>query len=146
MLEGMMNLSFAALLSLSALPLLIAPPCAQAQHITGTGDSTGVFGSWRGRSRCIVRPSACTDEVVVYRIARRGAVPDSVTLDARKLVNGQEQQMGVLECRLERPAAQLDCVMPNGVWQFTVRGDSLTGELRLPDNTKYRDVRMSRAP
>jgi hypothetical protein len=34
--------------------------------------------------------------------------------------------------------------MRNGVWRFVVRGDSLTGELRLPDGTKFRDVRTAR--
>jgi hypothetical protein len=33
----------------------------------------------------------------------------------------------------------------NGTWRFTVRGDSLIGELRLPDSTKFRDVRAARA-
>jgi hypothetical protein len=36
--------------------------------------------------------------------------------------------------------------MPNGTWRFTVRGDSLVGDLRLADNTRYRDVRTVRAP
>jgi hypothetical protein len=35
--------------------------------------------------------------------------------------------------------------MQNGVWRFMVRGDSLVGELRLPDDTKFRDVRTARA-
>jgi hypothetical protein len=35
--------------------------------------------------------------------------------------------------------------MPNGVWRFTIRGDSLVGDLRSPDNKKSRDVRLSRS-
>jgi hypothetical protein len=98
-------------------------------------------GVWRGTSICLVRPSACRDEVVVYRIARVGT-GDSLSFDARKIVNGQEEEMGVLACR---GAEQLTCTMRNGTWRFTVKGDSLTGELRLPDNTKYRDVRTARS-
>ena len=100
-------------------------------------------GVWRGTSVCLVRPSACNDEIVVYRIARTTA-GDSLTLDGRKIVRGEEQEMGVLTCRFTPP--NLICAMPQGTWQFRVRNDSLVGELRLLDNTKFRDVRTIRAP
>jgi hypothetical protein len=101
-------------------------------------------GVWRGTSSCQVRPSACKDEIVVYRITRVNA-SDSLSLDGRKIVKGQEEEMGVLGCRLAASAAQVTCAIPSGVWRFTVRGDSLVGELRSPDNTKYRDVRTARS-
>ena len=101
-------------------------------------------GTWRGTSLCLVRPSPCNNEVVVYRVIRVGTT-DSVSLDARKIVNGEEQEMGVLGCRITTPSEDITCTIRNGVWHFTVRGDSLTGELRLPDNTKFRDVRTVRS-
>lgn len=102
------------------------------------------FGIWRGTSTCLVRPSACNDEVVVYRIAAMKA-SDSATVDARKIVGGAEQEMGILACRVSPPAGPLTCRIPRGAWWFQVRGDSLLGELRLADNTKFRDVRAARA-
>ena len=102
-------------------------------------------GTWRGTSVCLVRPSACNDEIVVYRIAHTNAA-DSLTLDARKIVRGEEQEMGVLTCRFTPPNGPLTCALPRGTWQFRVRNDSLVGELRLADNTKFRDVRTVRAP
>jgi hypothetical protein len=102
-------------------------------------------GTWRGTSVCLVRPSACNNEIVVYRIAHTSA-PDSLTLDARKIVRGEEQEMGVLTCRLMSPNGPLTCTIPQGTWQFRVHNDSLVGELRLSDNTKFRDVRTIRAP
>lgn len=102
-------------------------------------------GIWRGTSVCLVRPSACKDEIVVYRIAHTQAA-DSLTLDARKIVRGEEQEMGILTCRFTPPNGPLTCAMPQGTWQFLVRNDSLVGELRLPDNTRFRDVRTNRAP
>jgi hypothetical protein len=102
-------------------------------------------GTWRGTSECLVRPSACTDEDVVYRITQMKAA-DSVALDARKIVRGEEQDMGVLGCRVAPSSGQITCILPQGVWHFTVRNDSLTGELRLKGNSKYRDVRTVRAP
>ena len=102
-------------------------------------------GNWRGTSVCLVRPSACNDEIVVYRIAHTKAA-DSLTMDARKIVRGEEQEMGVLTCRFTSPNGPLTCAIPQGTWQFRVRNDSLVGELRLSDNTKVRDVRTVRAP
>jgi hypothetical protein len=103
---------------------------------------------WRGTSTCLVRPSSCNDEVVVYHITRmRGK--DSLALDARKIVRGQEEAMGALACQVapaEAGSANLTCRMPNGVWRFRAGRDSLIGELRLPDSTKYRAVRAARAP
>lgn len=101
-------------------------------------------GVWRGTSSCLVRPSPCRDEIVVYRIARRTPA-DSVSVEARKVVNGQEEQMGVLDCRLVPPSGQLVCTIPRAVWRFTIHGDSLFGELRLADSTKYREVHAVRS-
>jgi hypothetical protein len=114
---------------------------AVAQAPTAAPNPVGV---WRGTSICLVHPSACHDETVVYRITR-GNAGDSLSIDARKVVNGREEGMGVLPCRFDVPAAQVRCIMPNGIWRFLVRGDSLIGDLRLPDSTKYRDVRAVRS-
>ena len=101
-------------------------------------------GIWRGTSVCLVRPSACNDEIVVYRITQMKPT-DSLSLDARKIVRGEEQEMGVLACRFIPLNGRVTCAIPQGRWHFSVRGDSLVGELRLRDNTKYRDVRAVRA-
>ncbi len=101
------------------------------------------LGTWRGASVCLVRPSSCNDEIVVYRIAAMKAA-DSVAVDARKIVRGEEQEMGVLGCRLVPLSGQLTCTIPQGVWHFRVHNDSLTGELRLPDNTRFREVKVKR--
>ena len=113
---------------------------APAQAPAGASDPVGV---WRGTSLCQVRPSACNDELVVYRITRVKA-SDSLSMDARRIVNAQEVDMGVLACRLAALGASFTCTLPNGVWRFTIRRDSLIGELRLLDSTKYRDVRAAR--
>ncbi len=118
---------------------------AVAQSPVQTTTVVNPVGTWRGTSVCLVRPSACNDEVVVYRITPMKAA-DSLAVDARKIVRGEEQEMGVLRCRLMPQTGQLTCTIPQGVWHFRVRNDSLTGELRLPDNTRYREVRATRAP
>src|SRR2546423_3014823 len=111
--------------------------CARAQAVTA--DPAGV---WRGTSRCTKRPSACKDEIVVYHVTRVN-MSDSLSFDGYRIVNGQEEGMGVIGCRVS--GTQIRCPMPNGVWYFKVRRDSLVGELRLPDNSQYRDVRTARS-
>jgi hypothetical protein len=126
------------LIAFAAACLLAHAACAQAPA------KLDPAGTWRGTSLCLVRPSACKDEVVVYRITRVNG-SDSLSMDARKIVKGQEEEMGVIGCHDTASGAQLTCTMPNGVWHFTIRGDSLVGELRLPDNTKFRDIRTARS-
>src|SRR3982751_3388951 len=72
-----------------------------------THNQAPAVGTWRGTSLCLVHPSACRDEVVVYRITRVGT-GDSLSIDARKMVNGQEEEMGVIACG---GAEQLTCAM-----------------------------------
>src|SRR5205085_4872954 len=70
---------------------------------------------------------------------------DSFAIDARKIVNGQEEEMGILDCRFTDANAELRCIIRNAIWSFSIRGDSLIGELRLRDGTKFRDVRTVRS-
>lgn len=113
---------------------------APAQQ-AGTSNPIGV---WRGASKCLVQPSPCHDEVTVYRITGVNA-SDSLSMDASKIVNSREEGMGVLACHVTAQGSSFTCTMPNGVWRFMIRGDSLIGELRKPDNTKFRDVRATRS-
>jgi hypothetical protein len=124
----------------------LAVACLLARGASGQtqAQAPNPVGVWRGTSLCRLRPSACKDESVVYRITRVNA-SDTLSIDARRIVNGQEEEMGVLACLSGASVAQLTCTMPNGVWRFTIRGDSLVGELRLPDNRKFRDVSTVRS-
>jgi hypothetical protein len=143
----MQNGVFAAMklqLARVALASLIAHG-ASAQSASRPVTAASPVGTWRGTSTCLVRPSACTDEIVVYRITQMQAT-DSLALDARKIVRGQEEEMGVLGCRFVPSSSNITCSIPRGVWQFRVHKDSLTGELQLRDNTRFRDVRTIRAP
>lgn len=134
-------------MNLRCLPTFLAL-VAVAQRAPGqttqTTPAMNPIGVWRGTSKCLVRPSPCHDEITVYRIATTTKA-DSVSLDALKIVNGQEEDMGVLACKVSAQGASLTCTIPHGVWLFTVRGDSLTGELRTPGNIKFRDVRAARS-
>ncbi len=128
------------MLLFAAATVCILAPRASCQP-TGNSDPVGV---WRGTSRCEVRPSACHDEDVVFRIARAGSL-DSLAVDGRKIVGAREVEMGVLGCRINHTDGSIACALPGGTWKFTIRGDSLVGELRSPDGTRLRDVRTVRS-
>jgi hypothetical protein len=128
------------IIAAAAASLLAPRALAQASEAP-----TSPVGVWRGTSLCLVRPSPCNDEIVVYRVTPMNAA-DSLSVDARKVVNGQEEAMGVLGCSLAAPGAHFTfrCTIPRGTFRFAVRRDSLVGELRLPDDTKFRDIRTAR--
>jgi len=138
-----MNLGLCVPLTCLAVASLLARGVG-AQSPSRQPVATTPVGTCRGTSVCLVRPSSCNDEIVVYRIAKTNAA-DSLTMDARKIVRGEEQEMGVLTCHLTSPDGPLTCAIPQGTWQFRVRNDSLVGELRRPDHTKFRDVRAIRS-
>ncbi len=117
---------------------------AKAQAPVPASQAAAPLGTWRGTSTCVVRPSACNDEVVVYHITREDG-RQTLALDGRKIVRGTEEAMGVLACEWTAAAAELRCPIPSGVWRFRVNRDSLVGELRRADSTKVRDVRTVRA-
>ena len=98
---------------------------------------------WRGTSTGLVRPSSRNDKMIVYGITRLTPT-DSVAIDGRSIVNGQEVEIGVPGCRIATPDAQILCSIPSGAWRFTICGDSLAGELTLRDTTLFRVVRTAR--
>ena len=115
--------------------------------------SAGPVGRWTGTSICIERNGPCHDEQAVYYIERIG--PDSagiapLRIDAKKVINGVEEDMGILgPCRFTISANSLYCPMPpnvrRGDWRFTLSGDKLDGGLWIPGGKKFRDVHLRRA-
>src|SRR5437763_1662036 len=132
-----MRIYLAGLAVASALALT-----ANAQSSVQPPAPTTPLGTWRGTSVCLVRPSPCHDEVVVYRITPLKTA-DSLAIDGRRIVGGEEQEMGVLNCRLVALSGDITCTLPQGVWHFSVRKDSLTAELLLLDKTQFREVRAT---
>jgi hypothetical protein len=123
-----------------------------ALSFLGVQQAVSLEGRWTGTSICIERNGPCHDEHVVYYIDRTG--PDSagitpLRLDAKKIINGVEEDMGVLgPCRFTHATNSLYCPMPPNVrpgdWRFTLTGDKLDGGLWVPDGRKFRDVHVRR--
>lgn len=106
------------------------------------GSPPPVFGEWHGRSTCLIKPSPCNSEIVVYTIGRDSVYRDSVAINADKIVNGKRDFMGTIRCGWNAP--KLSCPMRNDWWRFTLHGDTLSGSLDLADGRRYRDVEVIR--
>ncbi len=82
-----------------------------------------------------MRPSPCRDEHVIYEISRQ---KQKLVMSADKVVSGERQNMGDLECT--QTDKTLTCPFARGVWVFTVSGTKMSGTLKLPDGTLFRKV------
>ena len=103
----------------------------------------GLAGSWSGESICTIRDSPCHDEQVIYHITE----PDSagkLTIQADKVVNGQPQDMGALDCTFDKAASLIICQMPQGKWEFKVTGNTIKGTLKTPDGRLFRNVSLKK--
>lgn len=130
---------------LAALIILLNTPAA-AQT------TRSLEGAWKGTSICLLRNTACHDEVVVYHISRlapdsAGITPLRVTMN--KIVNGTEEDMADLApCTFINATGALHCPMPPtvrpGDWNFTLNGDRLDGGLWTSGGTKFRDIHVKR--
>lgn len=107
----------------------------------------GPTGTWRGASTCLVRPSACRNEDAVYRIGPASQRTDSLRLSAGKVVDGQEEVMGVSDCGWDGARGTIECVLPNGSSvRLQLRGDTVEGTMTVRDGTAWRRITLHRVP
>jgi hypothetical protein len=131
-------------LILAATVAAASPHAARAQQSTAPADSAArpsPAGTWRGTSVCTPGHPACHDEVVVYRIRAVGA---RFEISASKIVQGQEESMGIVTCDYAAETQMLGCPTTYGVWSFTLSGQTMTGTL-VARGELFRRVTLSRA-
>lgn len=124
-----------------ALFLIVGPGTLAAAQ--SAGDVSAALGEWRGESLCLVKPSPCHDEVVVYHIAK-AEKPGAVSIQADKIVNGEAQNMGTLDCQYASGKRVLTCAIPRGVFRFTISGDKMQGTLTTSDNVLFRRISVKK--
>jgi hypothetical protein len=108
-------------------------------------ETATLIGDWKGTSLCQARPGRCHDEVVVYHIKPSANVKHGYTLSADKVINGELEDMGKLNCTFDPAASVLEChYRPEDLWSFKLEGDKLTGTLVIPDNLLLRKVSVKR--
>ena len=102
-----------------------------------------IAGTWEGSSLCTVPNSPCHDEHVIYHFTQDPKDFTKFTLAADKVVNGQAEYMGTLNCVFTASKSELFCDNP-GDWRFTVTGKSMIGTLMINKKTLYRKVNVEK--
>lgn len=109
-----------------------------------TASTEKFLGTWEGESTCTVSNSPCHDEHVVYEIKAKG---EGFSIDMFKIVNGEKQFMGSLECK--RPEGRsISCTIPEpkrkNEWVFTLSDEkALAGTLYLDEvRMVYRKIHV----
>ncbi len=118
------------------LTAVIQPAKAQARY-----DSL-ITGIWKGSSLCQVKNSPCHDETVVYHISKKSGT-DTFSVLANKIVNGAEEEMGVIPFGFNAKTMQLVSNAYNSTWNFTIKGNNMDGTL-LHNGELYRIIKLSK--
>jgi len=111
----------------------------------GQANSTvpSIAGVWQGTSLCQVKDSPCHDETVVCHIA--GTSNKNIfNVSMNKIVNGKEEEMGILEFTYEKDSKTLTCTREDrykSVWKLKVNGNEIKGTLTA-DGVLFRIVDM----
>ncbi len=124
---------------------------ARAAH-AASADSisfTSILGDWHGRSDCVQKGTACNDEITQYRFAPAPGEPDSILLDAQKLVNGKYESMGVITFGFAPAtrtwASKFRTSRAEILWTFAIARGRLVGScVGLPELTPLRRVSATR--
>jgi hypothetical protein len=107
-----------------------------------------LLGRWQGTSICTKARSACRDEVVVYHVTR-GPQADMVIVDAKKIVDGKELDMGTLDFHVDFAKHTMTAHFDNGRvasrWTFTWTPTEMKGTaVLLPSEEVGRNVSLRR--
>ena len=107
-----------------------------------------ISGTWEGTSLCQVKASPCHDEHVIYRFKK--TAPGHYTLEAYKVVAGQEQYMGPIDMTLDASGQLLsgsnrDRLGIEHPWLFTLRGTHMSGRaLTAPAGKIFRLIEIDK--
>lgn len=109
---------------------------------TNPGTGSLLIGRWEGTSLCQIRNSPCHDETVVYHISKKPG-NDTFYIQANKIVNGKEEDMGILPCLFDEKKNQLGSTANNNIWSFLLKKDELEGTL-VYRGKLYRKIRLTK--
>ena len=126
---------------LSFLIFWLASSESIAQHTNPKSDSL-LIGTWKGLSLCQIKNSPCHDETVVYHIYKKHGI-DTFYIQANKIVNGIEEDMGILPCMFIEKSNQLVSTAYKGIWTFHLKKDELEGTLLYQGNL-YRKINVTK--
>jgi hypothetical protein len=124
---------------------------AVMQYLHGYAQQTTankIEGIWKGTSLCQVKQSACHDENVAYHISKKSAA--LYTIQANKIVNGVEEDMGVFDAVYDDTKQTLSFTMKDNqgrsaVWLFIIDGMQMHGTLTIDEKTLFRIVELKKS-
>ncbi len=101
--------------------------------VLAVGESSiaqSLVGVWKGASLCQNKNTSCHDENVVYHISKNGS-SDSYQIDAGKIIDGKENDMGTLNFSFNTQRNILFLVdsVRNVRWEFRVAGKEMHGTM-----------------
>ena len=104
-------------------------------NCTAQQTKDNIEGTWKGTSLCQVKSSPCHDENVVYHISKANG-GKSYSIQASKIINGAEDDMGTLDASYDEPKHLLTVMMKDrqertSVWVFKVDGKQMHGTLTV---------------
>ena len=102
---------------------------------------TLLIGVWKGSSICQIKNSPCHDETVVYYISKKPGI-DTFYINGNKIVNGVEEEMGILPFTLNKKTNQLISTS-YGLWTFTIKQRKLEGTL-VSKGVLYRIISLTK--
>ena len=107
-------------------------------------DESSIVGIWRGDSICVLKNTACHDEVAVYRVSAIPGKHGHVYVSGGKVVDGREVVMGSGEWRYDESTRTLSTELPQGDIILVANGDQMQGTFTLHDKTVLRRITLRR--
>jgi len=102
---------------------------------------TLLIGVWKGSSICQIKNSPCHDETVVYYISKKAGI-DTFYVNSYKVVNGIEEEMGILPFILDKKTHQLISTA-YGLWTFSIKQIKMEGTL-ISKDALYRIINVNK--
>lgn len=102
---------------------------------------TLLIGVWKGSSICQIKNSPCHDETVVYYISKKPGI-DTFYFNGNKIVNGVEEEMGILPFILNKKTNQIVSTS-YGLWTFTIKQREMEGTL-VSKGALYRIINLTK--
>src|SRR6516162_9379426 len=92
-------------------------------HAQSSKSPNTFVGTWKGTSICQVKNSPCHDETVVYYISKSNGI-DSFSIKANKIVNGVEEEMGIVPFVYKPSSNELISSAYNSAWNLKLEKDT----------------------
>jgi hypothetical protein len=107
------------------------------------GGAASFPGVWKGDSVCQFKDSPCHDEVSVYYVTK-GAQRDNFQMTMNKVVDGKEETMGTVGCKVGADTGTYVCRLNDfTLWSWKLDRNVLDGTLQYRGQL-YRKIHLTR--